>query len=145
MCPIGTTDGMLRHMAAGMLDALQLRNVKYGANSQPSQQVAAAAKLLASGRVAEAFDLYEIADDKPGMDSVRKQAQEDGRPVLLIMLQHAGQQVQAEEWSACGEAAYRASRWREAYRAFLAAEDEGGLERVREKIPGYEIYVPQGK
>jgi hypothetical protein len=145
MCSIETSGGMLRNMAAGMLDALQLRNLKFGEKSQPSQQVAAASQLLAAGRVAEAFDLYQIAGNEEGMNSVRTRATEEGRPVWLIMILRSGQTVSTDEWSACGEAALRASRWREAFRAFLAAENESGLERVREQIPGYEIYVPQGK
>ncbi len=136
---------MLRDMASEMLDALQLRNLKFGEKSQPSQQIAAASNLFAAGRVAEALDLYLIAGDQEGMDRVRKRATEEGRPVWLIMLERVGEQISAEEWSACGEAAFRAGRWREAYRAFVVAEDESGLERVHERIPGYEIYVPQGK
>ena len=132
-------------MASGMPDALQLRNIKYGNNSQPASQVAAAEAQLAAGRVAEAFDLFRIAGNDAGMAKIRKRAIEEGRPVWLILAQRAGQEIPASEWSACGDAAYRDSRWREAFRAYLAAENEAGLEKVREQIPGYEIYVPQGK
>ena len=39
----------------------------------------------------------------------------------------------------------QAQRWREAYRCFLRAGDEDALARAQEKIPDYELYLPQGK
>ena len=137
-------------MAKGIPDAIAMREVKFGAKTQPAQQVAFAKTLLEAGRVAEALDLLLLAGDEKGIATIRKRACTDGRPVWLIMIEHSmveggGQSISAAEWTECGEAALRAERWREAFRAFTMAGDEANLTRVQEKIPNYEIYVPQGK
>ena len=132
-------------MAKGMPDALQLREVKYGAKSQPSYQSALAAEFESAGRVAEALDLYLLAHDEAGIQSIHKRAVAEGRPVWLVMIQHNGRPVAASEWQQCGAAAEAAGRLREAYRAFTFAGDEAGLARIHESLPDYEIYVPQGK
>ena len=136
---------MLRTMPKGPPDAIQMREIKYGTKADRAQQVAVAAGLLDAGRVAEALDLYLLAKDEEGVAGIRKRAAAEGRPVWLIMIERDGRAVAAAEWKACGEAAFAAERWREAFRAFTRAEDDAGLARVQEKIPGYEIYVPQGK
>lgn len=136
---------MLRPMAKGNPDALAMREIKYGARSDAAQQKAAAAALLEAGRVAEALDLYLLCEDGAGIEAIQKRACAEGRPVWLIMIERIGRAISAADWKACAESAFRDERWREAYRAFLRAGDEAGLARVQEKIPGYEIYVPQGK
>ncbi|MHC4954075.1 MAG: hypothetical protein ACYTGZ_09305 [Planctomycetota bacterium] len=132
-------------MAKGMPDALQLRELKYGAKAQPAQQVALANKLLAANRVAEALDLLLIAGDEAGIAKIRTRAIAEGRPVWLLMMERVGHAISKSDWDGCGRAAESAGRWREAYRAFTRAGDEDALTRVREKLPDYEIYVPEGK
>jgi len=136
---------MLRAMPKGLPDAIQMRDLKYGAKADAGHKRAAAGELLAAGRVAEALDLYLLAGDEEGVAGIRKRACEEGRPVWLVMIERDGRSIGAAEWKACGEAAFAAERWREAFRAFTRAGDETGLARVQEKVPGYEIYVPQGK
>ena len=132
-------------MAQGLPDALQLRHIKYGAKSQPAQQLQVARALIDAGRVAEALDLYLIADDEAGITAIKQRATTEGRPVWLVMIQRAERPVTAADWKACGEAAEKAGRLREAYRAFTMAKDESGLTRLEETLPGYEMYVPEGK
>ena len=67
------------------------------------------------------------------------------RPALLLMIERAQRPVPAAQWKAAGEAAFGHGRLREAFRCFQKAGHEEGLARVRERLPGYEIYVPQGK
>jgi len=132
-------------MARDLPDTFQLREIKYGSKTTASKQVATARALLAAGRVAEALDLFLLAGDDPGIAEVRSLALERGRPVLLLMLRRAGKEVDAKEWSAAGAAAFKDHRWREAFRCYSEAEDEDGVAKVLEKLPGYEIYTPQGK
>jgi hypothetical protein len=68
-----------------------------------------------------------------------------GLPVLLLMLKRAGRMPEPRDWSAAGEKAFAEGRFREAFRCFLEAADEAGLSRVKEKLPDYDIYTPQGK
>ncbi|MEM8884253.1 MAG: hypothetical protein AAGD14_09305 [Planctomycetota bacterium] len=132
-------------MARGVPDAMQMREIKYGAKTTPAAQQQTAAALLQAGRVAESLDLSILAGDDAAVASIRKRACDEGRPIWLIMIERAHSAIPTDEWRACAEAAFRAERWRDAFRAFTRADDEAGLERVREKIPGYEIYVPDGK
>ncbi|MHC4939697.1 MAG: hypothetical protein ACYTHK_12060 [Planctomycetota bacterium] len=132
-------------MAKGIPDALTMRDVKYGAKTQPAQRAVVAKSLLDSGRVAEALDLYLLAGDDAAVQSIQQRACAEGRPVWLVMIERTGRVISAADWKACGDAAFRKERWREAFRAFTMAGDEAAIARTQEKIPGYEIYVPQGK
>jgi hypothetical protein len=126
-------------------DSLGLREIKFGPKSTREQRIEWARRYLEAGRTAEALDLFLLANDEAGVSEMRRLAIEQGRPILLLGLQRAGRAVPAGEWSACGEVAFRDGRWREAFRAFSEAKDEPGLAKAREKLPGYEIYTPQGK
>jgi len=132
-------------MAQEMPNALELRETKYGAKSQPASQSALATEMAAAGRVAEALDLFLLAEDEAGIASIRKRAIAEGRPVWLLMIERTQVGIATDEWRRCGEAAEAAGRPREAYRAFTFASDEQALARIHETLPGYEIYVPQGK
>ena len=132
-------------MPAELPNALQLREIKYGEKSTPARKVATAKALLDAGRTAEALDLFLIAGDQDGVAQIRDLAIQEGRPVLLLMLERVGTPLAAELWKAAGDGAAGASRFRDAYRCYQKAGDEKGLEEVREHLPDYEIYTPQGK
>ena len=132
-------------MVKGIPDAIAMRELKYGAKTQAAHQIALADEFLREGRVAEAVDLLLLASDDDGVKSIRARAATEGRPVWLVMIERTGATISRDEWKACGDAAFRDERWREAFRALTMAGDEEGLARVQDKIPGYEIYVPQGK
>ncbi|MCK6461135.1 MAG: hypothetical protein L6Q95_14735, partial [Planctomycetes bacterium] len=101
--------------------------------------------LLAAGRVYDALDLFLIANDEKGISEIFSKAVLEGLPVLLLMLKRAGRPISPKDWSEAARKALSEGRHREAFRCFLEAGDEDGLARVREKLPGYEIYTPQGK
>jgi len=132
-------------MARDLPDALTLRTIKYGEKTDARARRAAAERLLEAGREAEALDLYLILGDEEALARCRRRALEEGRPVLLLMLRRSGREVNAREWSQAGAAAEQEGRWREAFRCYTEAGDEDGLARVREHLPDYEIYTPQGK
>jgi len=133
-------------MARDLPEPLQLRDVKYGEKSTPTDRSKLARRLLEAGSQAEALDLYLLANDEAGIEEMRRIAVEHGRPLLLIMLSRSGEHsVSPKEWMAAGEVAFREARWREAFRCFTMAGNEAALERLRDKLPDYEIYVPQGK
>jgi hypothetical protein len=132
-------------MANALPDALQLREIKYGQKTSDQQRARVAQQLRDAGRFAEALDLYLLAGDEEGVADMERRAAEDGRPILLVMMQRAGREIPAATWAATGRAALAAGRWREAFRAFSEAGDEDGLAEVREHLPDYDFYVPQGK
>jgi len=126
-------------------DTLALREIKYGEKVPSTKRVKVAQELLAAGRIYDALDVFLLAKDEKGIAEVRKRAIEAGLPVLLLMLKRAGKMAAPAEWSAAGEKAFSEGRFREAFRCFLEAADEAGLARVKENLPDYEIYTPQGK
>lgn len=132
-------------MAETFPNALQIREIKYAPRTTREERVALARRLEGAGRVAEALDLYLIAGDEAGIASVRARAAREGRPILLLMLARANRPVSADEWRAAGDAAFAAGRWRDAFRAYTEARHEPGLARVREKVPDYQLFTPQGK
>jgi hypothetical protein len=132
-------------MARALPDALQLREIKYGTKTSAEERSRVARLLAEAGRLAEALDLFLLAGDEKGEAESRRRAVEEGRPVLLLSLRRAGRRIPREEWRQAGAAAARAGRWREAFRCYTEAGDEEGVEAVRDKLPDYSIYTPQGK
>lgn len=132
-------------MARALPDALQLREIKYGSKTSAAERLRVARQLAEAGRFAEALDLFLLAGDDEGEAESRRRAVEEGRPVLLLTLRRAGRSVSSDEWRRAGEAAVRAGRWRDAFRCYTEAGDEEGLAAVRDKLPDYSVYTPQGK
>lgn len=126
-------------------DTLGLREIKFDDRVPPARRVKVARDLLSAGRIYDALDVFLLAGDEPGIAEVRKRAVAGGLPVLLLTLKRAGRVPEPREWSQAGDKAFSDERYREAFRCFTEAADENGLARVREKLPGYEIYTPQGK
>ncbi len=124
---------------------LKMREIKYGEKASNAERSRLAASLFQQGLTTEAVDLFLLAGDEQGLAEAKRHALSDGRPLLLAMLARGGRQVAPEEWRACGEACFAAERWREAYRSFVAAGDEAAIARVRERIPEFEPYTPEGK
>lgn len=131
-------------MAKDLPDALGLRELKYGAKTTDEVRIQWARRFEEKGLLAEALDLYLIAKDEKSIENLRRRAVEQGRPILLLILAWVGRHPTADEWKAAGDKAFADSRYREAYRAYTEAGHEPGLEQVREKLPGYELYVPSG-
>ena len=123
-----------------------MREVKYGEKTSHEERSRVARQFLEEKRLAEALDLFLLAGDGEGIAEIRKRAIREGRPILLVMIARGGEhEVAPAEWKAAGDAAFDARRWREAFRCYTMAGDKEALARVQEKIPDYEIYVPQGK
>ena len=132
-------------MAPSLPDALRLRDLKYGEKHSAAARSQAARQFLEAGRMAEALDLYVLAGDEDGVKTIREMAIKEGRAHVLLSLVRVGHEIGPDDWKRAGEAAFEAHRWREAFRCFSEAGDEDGLAAVRERIPNYEIYTPQGK
>jgi len=132
-------------MADAFPNALEMREIKFGPKSSDAERVAVAKRLEEAGRLAEALDLYLIARDEAGVARLRTRAVAEGRPILLLMLVRTGLIPARAEWTQAAEAAMRAGRWRDAFRCFHEAADEAGLARVKEKLPDYSLFTPQGK
>ncbi|MGQ0612450.1 MAG: hypothetical protein ACT4PV_01695 [Planctomycetaceae bacterium] len=132
-------------MADGLPNTLELREIKYSLKTTSAERIAAAASLERAGRLTEALDLLLLAHDEPGIARLSQRAAEEGQVILLLALRREGRAVAAAEWKKAGCAAEKAGRWREAFRAFSEAGDEEALARMRERLPGYELWQPQGK
>ena len=132
-------------MASSLPDSLRVREIKYGDKSTPKARTAVGEQLLAAGRTAEALDLFLLAGNDAAVQSIRAQALAEGRPSLLMAIEWRGEHLSREDWKVAGEGAMKAERWREAFRCFLHAKDEEAMARVQEKIPDYELFLPQGK
>jgi hypothetical protein len=132
-------------VAQDIPDTLALREIKFGERVPPARRTKVARALLAAGRVYDALDIFLLANDEKGISEVFSKAVLEGLPVLLLTLKRAGRTPGAKDWSEAAEKAFSDGRYREAFRCYLEAKDEAGLARVREKLPGYEIYTPQGK
>jgi hypothetical protein len=132
-------------MAASLPDALRLRDLKYGTKHSAEARRRMAQQLLDAGRIAEALDLFQLAGDAAGVQTVKDRALKEGRPHVLLTLIRLGHQFSAAEWKAAGQGALGAGRWREAFRCFLEAEDEEGLAAFFNDTATTEIYTPQGK
>jgi len=132
-------------MAQELPDTLRLREIKYGVKTSAEDRSGTARQFLDAGCLSEALDLFLIADDAKGIRQVKQKAIDQGRPALLLMLERAEREVTPEEWRSAGRSARAADRPREAFRCFTMAEDETALEELRSELPGYEIYIPQGK
>jgi hypothetical protein len=130
---------------ADLPDTIGFREVMYGERTPPARRLKVAHDLLQAGRVYEALDLFLVAGDEKGVLAIRERAVKEGLPVLLLMLRRAGRAPKPAEWTAAGAAAFAAGRFREAFRCYREAGDEEGLAKVREKLPNYELYTPQGK
>ncbi len=132
-------------MAESLPNTLELREIKYSPKTPAAERIATAARLANAGRLTEALDLSLLARDEEGIAGLRKRAVEEGQVILLLALSRDGRPVAATEWKRAGAAAEKAGRWREAFRAFSEAGDEEALIRLRERLPDYELWQPQGK
>ena len=132
-------------MARVLPNALQLREIKYGIKTTAAERSRVARELAEAGRFAEALDLFLLAGDEEGEAESRRRAVEGGHPVLLLTLRRAGRAISCDEWRQAAEAAVRTGRWREAFRCYTEAGDEEGLAAIRDKLPDYSVYTPQGK
>jgi len=132
-------------VAQDLPDTLGLREVKYSERTPPARRLKVARDLLAAGRIYDALDLFLVAGDEQAIGEIRARAVREGLPVILLTLKRSGRSPRPDEWSAAGGAALAAGRWREAFRCFREAQDEAGLARVKEKLPDYDLYTPQGK
>lgn len=132
-------------MAQQLPNVLRLREIKYASRTSREERIRVARRLLEAERLAEALDLFLIAEDDKGIAEMKERALEEGRPVLLKMLARAGRKTSAAEWKRAAEAAFADGRFREAYFAFDQAGDADGLSRVQEKMPNYELFKPAGK
>jgi hypothetical protein len=132
-------------MPGPLPDTLRMREIKYSERVTDAERSRVARALLEAGRAVEALDLFLLARDEAAVAGIEEAAVRGGRPVLLLLCERAHRPIPKARWQAAGEAAFAAGRFREAFRCFDKAGDEEGVARVRERLPGYEIYVPQGK
>jgi hypothetical protein len=122
-----------------------MREIKYSEKTADAERSRVGRAMLEAHRTAEALDLFLLAGDDAAVGKIEEEAVRDGRPVLLLLCERAHRPIAKARWKAAGQAAFAAGRFREAFRCFEKAGDEEGIARVRERLPGYEIYVPQGK
>jgi hypothetical protein len=126
-------------------DALGMRRLKYDPAVTPAERDAVAATLRSQGRIPEAMLLYEGRAGDPSLREDLANAVRSGSSFVLKALERLGVAVDAEAWTRCGDAAEAKERWYDALRCREAVKDEAGAARVREKLPGFKIAVPENK
>src|SRR5262245_10617078 len=124
---------------------MEMRKIGYGADVSVADRDRTAAAFRAKGRIEEAILLYDGRADHPDLAGDVAWAVEHGASFILQSLEKMGRNVTDEERRACAVSAERLGRWYDAHRLYTRLADEVGLARVREKLPGFQIAVPENK
>ncbi len=126
-------------------DALGMRWLKYDPAATDAQRDATAAALRQAGRIPEAILLYEGRPTHPSLREDLRSAVRAGASFTLKSLERIGFAVDPDTWRACASAAEDKERWYDALRCYEVLKDETALARVREKLPGFKVAVPDNK
>jgi hypothetical protein len=126
-------------------DALGMRRLKYDPSVTDAERDATAAALRKAGRIPEAIFLYEGRPSHPSLAEDLRASVKAGASFTLKALERIGVTVGADAWRACASAAEDKGRWYDALRCYEILKDEPALARVREKLPGFKIAVPDNK
>jgi hypothetical protein len=133
---------MKRDAIPGVLDMTRL---KYGPEATPEQKDRVADALRRAGRRSEALLLYEGRADHPAVAEDLAWAIREGAAFTLFQVRRLGFPVTDEQRRACAAAAEAKERWFDAHRLYEVLGDAAALERVRQRIPGYVVAVPENK
>jgi len=124
---------------------LEMTRLKYGPESTAEQKDRVAAALRKAGRVSEALLLYEGRAEHPAVAEDLAWAVREGAAFTLFQIRRLGYPVTDEQRRACAAAAEAKERWFDAHRLYEVLGDAEALERVRQRIPGYTVAVPENK
>src|SRR5689334_16995185 len=122
-----------------------MKRLKYAPETTPAERDRVADALRADGRRSEALLLYEGRPDHPSLKDDLAWALAHGSSFTLLALKRLGFAIGDDEWRACAKGAEEASRWFDALRCYEKVADEASLARVREKLPGYKVAIPENK
>ena len=131
--------------ASPVPDALEMRVIKYEAVTTVEQRDRTAELLRSLGRRSEAILLYDGRADHPALAEDLRWAIEAGASFTLFSLKRMGVPVTDDHVRACAVAAEAKERWYDAHRCYEALADDAALSRVRERVPGYKVAVPENK
>jgi len=126
-------------------DALGMRRLKYDPLATDAERDATATALRKVGRIPEAIFLYEGRPQHPSLKEDLRAGQKAGASFTLKALERIGFTVDADAWRACASAAEDHGRWYDALRCYEVLKDDASLARVREKLPGFKVAVPENK
>jgi hypothetical protein len=132
-------------MARPIPDALEMTEVKYGADVSPADRDRVAEALRAQGRRSEALLLYEGRADHPSVAADLAWAVSEGAAFMLFQIRRLGFAVTDDQRRACAAAAEAKERWYDAFRLHEVLGDAAALERVRERIPLFKPAIPTNK
>jgi hypothetical protein len=121
-----------------------MTRLKYG-EAAPEEKDRAAEALRAQGRRSEALLLYEGRADHPSVAKDVEWAVREGAAFTLFQARRMGYPLSDEQRRACAAAAEARERWFDAYRLYEVLGDAEALERVRARLPGYVVAVPDNK
>ena len=131
--------------ASSVPDALAMRTIKYDPVATPQDRDRTAELLRSQGRRSEAILLYDGRADHPALAEDLRWAIESGASFTLFSLKRMGVAVTDDHVRACAASAESKERWYDAHRCYEALGDQASLDRVREKVPGYKVAVPENK
>lgn len=133
-------------MARGPIpDPLLMRRAKYAPATPVAERDRIAAALRAEGRHGEAVMLYEGRGDHPDLAQDLAWAVKAGASFVLLSLERMGRAVTDADRRACAVAAEGHGRWYDAHRLYDRLQDAEALARVRAKIPGFQVAIPENK
>jgi hypothetical protein len=132
-------------MASSIPDALAMKRIKYDPAVPDAERDRWAAVLRAAGRRSEAILLYEGRGDHPSLRQDVDWAVENGASFTLGALRRMGVEISDDKLRACAQSAEAKGRWYDAHRCYDRLGDAEALARVKERLPGFSLAVPDNK
>ena len=106
------------------LDCLEKRDLLAAKKFDPDIVREYAEEFFNEGLYGDAFAFFRKIEDRKGLERVKRAAVEEGNPEILWRLEHDDRSmIENSDWQACGEAAMRQERFRNAAFAFRKSGD----------------------
>jgi hypothetical protein len=122
-------------MAKGILSCLKKRDLIQEAETNGEALKRLGREYLNQDRPLEAFEFFEAARDREGLESLKEKGLEDGDPFLY---RQACKQLKLTpdpaDWQKIGEKALADGRHRQALAAFRALADESKIKEIESLI-----------
>ena len=106
------------------LDCLEKRDLLAAKKFDPDIVREYAEEFFNEGLYGDAFAFFGKIEDRKGIERVKRASVEEGNPEILWRIEHADRSmIEKSDWQACGEAAMRQERFRNAAFAFRKSGD----------------------
>jgi len=117
---------------AAPITCLKKRDLLHNPNASAEELKRLGKEYLEEGRVVDALDFFEKAEDREGIARIRDLSMEQGDTFLLQQTAKLLQEPVSEKaWRKAGEKALGEGRFRQALTAFKALGDEQKIEEIQ--------------